>query len=629
MHEVTVSVLGRMAAQVNGVEVALGGPRQRAVLASVLLASPRSVSMSRIVEDVWDGEEPPSLTTVHAYIAELRRALEPGRKARQAATVLVTEGSGYALRLPPDALDSTVFARLAADGAKALRDGGPVRADELLREALGTWRGPAFADFPDAGFVASEVRRLELLRETALQDLYEAGLALGRHAELVGELTAYTDRHPMAERGWELLALALYRCGLQTDALSAIRRATALLADEFGLDVGPSLRRMETAILRQDPALEFLAQPAKGPQSNLPFPVTDFVGRVAQLRDVSSLLTRARLVTVTGPGGVGKTRLALEVCQSLRSPDGPWFVDLAGLRQPDLVAATVAEALGLPGVATPQRLAAVLGSRKLLLLLDNCEHLVDAVREMCLTVLSGCGEVRVLATSRESLGITGEAVFELGPMGDDGAELFTRRAAAVQPHWQPEPADRPLIERICADLDGIPLAIELAAAQLRVLSLDQIAGSIDDRFGVATAHDLADTIAWSYDLLSPAERELFGRLSAFAGGFDLDAVSMVAGGAEPVLPALSGLVRKSLLQVEHATTPRRYRMLVMVRAFAAGTLSEVDSRRAVARHLRWVTEWAEAADADLRGPQAPALLARLTRDHAETRAALATALFAG
>ncbi|MBV1850095.1 BTAD domain-containing putative transcriptional regulator [Catellatospora tritici] len=637
MSAVLINVLGAMSATVDGVESPLGGPRQRAVLASLILARPRAVSAARIVEDVWDGEATPSPTTLHAYVAELRRALEPGRAARAAARVLVTEGTGYALRLPPDAVDADRFARLTAEGAELLRRGDAEAAHRTLTEALALWRGPAFADLDDHDFVATAVRRLERLRDTATIDLLEAGLALGRHGELVPELTALTEQQPLAERAWQLLALALYRGGRQADALDAIRQAADLLGD-LGLDTGAALRELEVAILRQDPTLDLPVSTPETLTHNLPCSLTDLVGRRDELGTLADQLERARLVTVTGAGGIGKTRLALHAAAQRAIQDGPWLVELAGLAQPELVVAEIATTLKVAGAADATRLAAVLGARRTLLVLDNCEHLVDAVRDVVATLLRRCPNLRVLTTSRESLGLAGEVVVELGPMAADGeaAELFLSRAQALLPGWVPAPADLARIGEICRELDGVPLAIELAAAQCRVLSLDQIAGSLGDRSDLtdderpARHRDLAGAISWSFELLPVPERLLFGRLSVFAGGFDLDAAAAVAGRRPAaLLPEVSALVRKSLLATEPGTAPRRYRLLTPVRTFAGRTVPEPDARALRRRHRGWVLDWAESAASALRGPQAHLLLARIGTDQPETRAALSSALLDG
>ncbi|WP_027345185.1 BTAD domain-containing putative transcriptional regulator [Hamadaea tsunoensis] len=623
MSTLDIRVLGALSLRVDGVEMPLGGPRQRAVLACLLVARPRSVSVGRIVEDVWDGEVAPSPTTLHAYIAELRRVVEPGRRARGAAQVLTTEGAGYALRVPPSSVDASEFVRLAGAGANLLRDGDAQGALAALEDALALWRGPAFADLGEYAFLAAEIRRLDQLREAVRLDRFEALLGLGRPDHVLGELAAYVHDHPLSERGRELYALALYRSGRQTEALDSVREAVELLADSFGLDAGPSLRALETAILRQDSDLDVREGTPKG-TGDLPHPLASFVGREGELADLARALENHRLVTVTGAAGLGKTRLAVEAAHRMESyADGPWFVELADIGRPDLVAAQVAAAVGVPVDGWE-----LLARRETLIVLDNCEHLVDAVRGLCAKLLARCPGLKILATSRESLGLAGEFVLDVPPMAADGVRLFLDRAAP----WMIED-DRELVERICAGVDGVPLAIELAAAQCRVLSLAQIAAALPAGPGADPAkparhRDLDRAIAWSHDLLDPAERELFGRLSVFAGRFDYDAAGAVTGTPDLIGP-LAALVRKSLLRVEPGTSPRRYRMLVALRTFAAATLDPPAAAALAARHRHWVVDWVEAAEGGLRTFDAYAVIRRLEADQPEIRAALESALLDG
>ncbi|MFG1967577.1 BTAD domain-containing putative transcriptional regulator [Nonomuraea sp. NPDC049028] len=646
-------MLGPLRAELAGRAVGLGGLRQRAILAVLLIAGGRMVSAERITSQVWEGSPPSSPTTLHAYISQLRRALEPERPAGAPARLLVREGTGYALRTDLSAIDAERFADLAAAGRRALDGGRPGPAVEVLTEALELWRGPAYADFDGAGFAFTEAARLEDLRAAAYEDRLAATINLGRHAAAVGELEALVAEQPLRERGWELLVLALYRSGRQADAMAALRTARRRLADELGIDPGPALCDLESAVLAQDPRLDPPParsaggaapvvpdnRPATAPVGNLPFALTSLLGRTDDIAAVERLLTEYRLVTLTGPGGVGKTRLALETARARTdSTDGPWLVELAGLTSPELLPATIGTAVGIPGASSAEDLSAVLAGRRLLLVLDNCEHLLDAVTTLTGVLLSRCGGLRVLATSREALGVEGEAVYEVRPLDPDGdgAELFRERAAALST-WSPDVDDLDRIPGLCAGLDGIPLAIELAAAQCRMLSIGQIADALENRFGIlvggpvdlpARHRALESTIAWSHRLLEPEERRLFHRLSVFAAGFDLDAAGVV-GGQTPVLPPLSALVRKSLVGVEPGTAPRRYRLLETLRQYALRELDLDDLARTQQRHRAWVLAQAESAERGLHGPQAAVLLGRLTREQPEFRAAFASALAAG
>ncbi|MFE1285800.1 BTAD domain-containing putative transcriptional regulator [Streptomyces sp. NPDC058751] len=659
--DVRFGVLGALRAEADGREIALGGPRQRSVLATLLIARGAVVSAERIVSQVWEGARTPSPTTLHAYVSELRRALEPRRAARTPAGLLVREGPGYALRIDPAAVDSERFADLAARGRLALDAGEPGTAQELLGRALALWRGPAYADLAAAGFAAPEAARLEELRAAAREDRLAAAVGSGQHRAAVADLETLVTDEPLRERGWELLVLALYRSGRQADALASLRAVRARLADELGIDPGPALRDLESAVLAQDPRLEPPAAPLRSgaapspgpaertggtgitravePAGNLPFALSRFVGRTADMSRVGELLREHRLVTLTGPGGVGKTRLALETARCRGDGDGPWLVELAQLTSPELLVATVADAVGVPGTGSADQLAAVLTDCELLLVLDNCEHLLAPVASLVASLLARCGGLRVLATSREVLGVDGEAVYEVVPLdpAGDGRELFLSRAATALPAWSPGPRELDRVTGVCAALDGIPLAIELAAAQCRVLSVDQIADALHDRFevlvgGLADAPErhrtIEATVAWSHRLLDAPERRLFHRLAVFAAGFDIDAAAAV-GGLTPVLPPLSALVRKSLLAVEPGTAPRRYRMLETLRQYALREIDPGDLAEAGECHRAWALARAERTERLLHGPRAAAELAGLSRDQPEFRAAFASALTAG
>lgn len=652
---VRLSVLGPVRAERDGHRIGLGGARQRAVLAVLLVARGRMVPAERIMSEVWQGS-PPSATTLHAYVSGLRRALEPGREARAPSRLLVREGPGYALRPGPGAVDADRFTSLAVRGRRALDDGAPEAAYELLGHALDLWHGPAYADLTGLPCTAAEAARLEDLRATAHEDRLAAAVMTGRHAAAVGELRAQVEQHPLRERCWELLTLALYRSGRRTDALNALRTVRLRLADELGIDPGPALRDLESAVLTRDPRLEppaapvrsgpaatgdGAARPAQAPErgGNLPFALSGFVGRAAGITAVGELLEHYRLVTLTGPGGVGKTRLALETARRRRDDDGPWLVELARLTSPELLPATVADAVGVPGIGSAGQLADVLAGCELLLVPDNCEHLLEPVAALAGLLLARCGGLRVLATSREALGVDGEASYEVPPLdpAGDGRELFLKRAATALPAWSPDPADLDRITGVCADLDGIPLAIELAAAQCRVLSVGQIADALHDRFEVLVGgpvgaperhRTIEETVAWSHRLLDTPERRLFHRLGVFAAGFDIEAAAAV-GGRTPVLPPLSGLVRKSLVAVEPGSAPRRYRMLETLRQFALRELGPGELAGARDRHREWALARAENAERLLHGSQAAETLRGLSRDQPEFRAAFATALAAG
>ena len=503
--------------------------------------------------------------------------------------------------------------------AEARLEADPAGAAARLREALALWRGPALADFAYESFASAEAGRLEELRLRALEQRIEADLALGRSGELVGELEALVSEHPLREGFWRQLMLALYRSGRQGEALRTYRRAAEHLAEELGLEPGVALQRLEQSILIQDAALDVaVSAGARGPAGGdpvvtaLPTPLTSFVGREHEVAAVSELMAHARLVTLTGAGGSGKTRLALETSTRMAPDlDGVWLVELASLIDPTLVPQAVASALGLR--EDPERTPAAviieaLSERDTLVVVDNCEHVLGAAAELCATLLSSCPRLRILTTSREPLDIGGEVAWPVPtlptPAGVpatvdvllrfDAARLFVERAAATSPGYTPGMDDIAHIAGICARLDGIPLAIELAAARLRTLSLAQVAARLDDRFrllaggrrDVLPRHQtLRAAVEWSYDLLDESERTVFDRASRFAAPFLLEAAEAVCAGgdveAAKVIDLISSLVNKSLvINLTGGDGAPRYRMLESLRSFG---LERLDARRQAGR----------------------------------------------
>jgi predicted ATPase len=459
---------------------------------------------------------------------------------------------------------------------------------------------------------------------------------------VVGRAQEHTARHPLRERGWELLALALYRSGRQSDALAALRTVRGVLAEELGLDPGPGLVAVEETVRSQAAVPSSAPPPPPGPPTRLPTPLTDLIGRERLVDSVGAALRTTRLLTLTGPGGVGKTRLAVEVARRRQDVDGPWFVELAALSDPALLAATVADVLGLPGIPDADRLAAVLGARSGLLVLDNAEHLVDAVAALVATVLPRCPALTVLVTSREVLDVDGETTVDVPPLdpAGDAVELFTRRAHAAAPDWHPGPGDLDVVRRIAAELDGLPLALELAAARVRVLSVGQLAAGLADRFTLlrgrrgAPAHQrgLEDTVEWSYRSLDAREAELFRRLGVFPDGFDLQGAAAVAGVPGPdsaVVELVGSLVRRSLVTTVPGPGPRRYRLLETLRSFATAHSEDDELAETRSRHRRHVLQWCTAAARRARGPEAPRALDELRRGRPDQRTALASAAAAG
>jgi predicted ATPase/DNA-binding SARP family transcriptional activator len=589
---VEFGILGPVQAVRDGQELGLGGPKPRAVLALLLVAAGRVVPAERLVEELW-GDSAPSAAagTLRAHVSRLRTLLRPD-------AALIARGGGYALAAEPGQLDAGRFERLLGAGREALERGEAAAAAGRFREALGLWRGRALADVTDVEPLAREGARLEELRLLAVEGRVEADLALGLAAEVAGELEGLVAEHPVRERLWRLLVLALYRSGRQADALAAYQRARAMLAEELGIEPGEELRQLEQAVLRQE--VPAVPSPAR---HNLPARLTSFVGRERELAAVGGLLGGARLVTLTGAGGAGKTRLAVEFAAGAvdRFGDGVWLAGLAGLADPGLVPSLVMQALGVRQSGEVPAIEALrwrLRSAELLLVLDNCEHLLGGCADLAAALLGSCPGLRVLATSREPLGIPGEAVYLVPPLpvppetadpqalaGAPAVRLFLARAASARAGAGLQAAPVAVMARICRELDGLPLAIELAAARASVLSAEEIAAHLADKFRfLAHRQPVADlrhqtltaAIGWSYELLSAEERRAFRGLSVFAGGFGLAAMATVCCGGDQAaaLDLVDQLAGKSLLVAEPAAGGSRYRLLETIRQYAAGRLAE-------------------------------------------------------
>jgi predicted ATPase/DNA-binding SARP family transcriptional activator len=596
-----VRLLGPVQVVRSGCEIALGGPRPRAVLALLVLETGRVAPAGRLAEEVWRGSPPAGAAkTLRSYVSRLRALLSPD-------AALAARGGGYVLGLDPVLVDAVRFEQLAGAGQAALSGGEAAAAAGRFRQALGLWRGAALADVCVVERLAREAARLEELRLAAVEGRIEADIALGLHAEVTGELEGLVREYPLRERLWRMLVLALYRAERQADALAAYRRARDMLAAELGLEPGEDLRRLEQAVLRQD--VPAAPSPAR---HNLPAPLTSFLGREQDLAKLEELLGEARLATLTGTGGTGKTRLALETGARVagRFPDGVWLAELAGIADPELVAAQVMGALGVRQQGDMPVLEALiwrLRSAELLLILDNCEHLLNACAGLAIALLRAAPGLRVLATSREPLGIPGEATYpvrplDLPPQTADAREagqaaavrLFLDRGSAARGGTAGGVAPVAVAERICRKLDGLPLAIELAAARLGTLSAAEIEAHLADRFRfLAYRRPVADprhqalraAMDWSYDLLSAEERRVLGELSVFAGSFGLAQAAEVCGGGDQVnaWEVIDRLAGKSLVAAEPAEDGTRYRLLDTVRHYAAGRLAEAGGTEAAPR----------------------------------------------
>ncbi|MBM7785081.1 BTAD domain-containing putative transcriptional regulator [Tenggerimyces flavus] len=631
-----IDVLGPLAVRdEEGRPVEVGGTRLRALLVLLALQPGRLVTTEALIDGLW-GDDPPGGATnaLQSLVSRLRRAGIP----------VESKPAGYLLPIMPDDVDACRFEALVAAG----------RYDDAERE----WRGEALADVLDAPFATAVATRLEDRR-----------LDVAEHRALdLGELERLAAKHPLRETLHAKLVKALSAAGRQADALAAYERIRRALADELGVDPSPALAAVHLAVLRHDPSV---APPTPAlTRTNLRASLTSFVGRETELERVGALLDETRLVTVFGPGGAGKTRFATELAgrRQADSPDGSWLVELApvtneddllqavlsamGIREAVLLESSTLEPRPLKARAEVARLVDAFATKRALLILDNCEHLVTAAARLAETLLASCPQLRILATSREPLTILGENVYPLPPLswpttssdptealGHSAVRLFVDRAVAVRPDFALDEANLKAVLEICARLDGMPLAIELAAARLRSLAPAQIAARLDDRFRLLTGgsrtalprhQTLRAVVEWSWDLLDEPERVLARRLSVFPAGATLESAELVcAAPDQDVLPILAALVDKAILvgTTDTGSEEMRYRMLETIRAYGAEQLAEAGELADVrGRHAVYFGDLIETADAHLRTREQLTWLARVRRDYGNVVAALRWAL---
>jgi predicted ATPase/DNA-binding SARP family transcriptional activator len=646
MGAVQFRVLGPLEATRDDRQLQLGGRRPRAVLAALLLEGGRHVGTDALVEAVW-GEDAPATAVkgVQKYVSFLHRQLD-------APELIVSRPGGYGIAT--DAVDCRRFERLVDEAEAA---GGADEVATRLAEALALWRGEPYPDLGDLPAARAERRRLEERRLAAVEALVEARLALGQHHGLVGWLEQLVAAHPLHERLWGQLMVALYRSGRQADALAAFRRLRATLVEQLGVEPAPELQRLHEQVLGQhhelEPAGSRAYGVAAGEAGNLPRQLTSFVGRATELADLAALTDAHRAVTLTGAAGAGKTRLALEVAEHVRDRhrDGAWLVELAALVAPEQVPLAAAGALGLgeqPGRAMLEVLADHLHGRRLLLVLDNAEHLPDGAAELVDRLLRGAPGLHVLATSRQPLGVEGEVTYEVPPLpvppadteagvdAYDAVRLLTERARAADPRFAVAAGTAGSLARICRRLDGLPLALELAAARLRTFDPQRLASLLDDRFTLlesttrrapARHQTLRAAIGWSYDLLTADEQALFRRLSVFDGGFTLEAAEQVCTSAPlrpgAILTGLPALVDRSLVVADRRPDGgTRYRLLETLREYARERLPAAEAAELHGRHLRFLLDLAEQAALELRSPRQRQWLALLDGERDNLRAAL-------
>jgi predicted ATPase/DNA-binding SARP family transcriptional activator len=595
----------------NGSVLALGRGRRRALLGMLLLRANEVVAQDALVDALW-GESPPptALTALHGQVSRLRRLLGDDR--------LQTRPPGYLLRVDHEELDLHRFQRLLAQ--------------ERYEEALALWRGPPLSDLAFESFAQGEIARLEELRLAALERRFERELAEGRHVDVAGRLAAALREHPLRERFTAQLMLALYRAGRQADALEAFQQARGRLVEELGLEPGEELKVLQRRILEHDAALDRAAPARRGRRRTcLPASPSSFVGRGRELEHLRELLHRpgARLLTLTGAGGTGKTRLALEIARRVeeRFADGACFVPLAAVGDGELVAPAIAQALNLrpaPGQPVAEALTGFVRERDLLLILDNFEHLLDATPVVS-ELLAAAPQLTVLATSRTHLNLYGENEYAVPPLllKTEAIALFADRARAARAGFALTEANSEAVSGICARLDGLPLAIELAAARVRTLEPGEILARLERRLELLTGgprdvharqRTLRDTLRWSYDLLPAPEQRLFARLGVFAGGWSAHAATVVCDDDR-----LAPLAEQNLIRVDG----ERFSMLETIRELALEELAAAgEEQRIRGRHASWLLGVADTGGPNRRGSARAAWLEQMAEERENLYAAL-------
>jgi predicted ATPase/DNA-binding SARP family transcriptional activator/tetratricopeptide (TPR) repeat protein len=633
----SISVLGPVELRRLGERIPVPAGKPTEVLIRLALDAGVMVRTDRLIADLWGAvADTTARNTLQTKVSRLRRALG-------GAAVVSGGRSGYTLEVEPAAVDAIEVLRLAEATKDLLNAGAAESALETCTRALAMFRGEALCDAGEGDWLVPHRVRLEEARLGLGEDQLAVRLRLGATGEVIGELEALVALHPLREALWAQLITALYRDGRQADALEAYRRVRGRLAEELGVDPGAELQALEQQVLLQDPVLRAagtarIETDFRRPDGNISTLSSELVGRDADLRELADLVTGHRLVTLVGPAGVGKTRLAIEVARGSRLADGAWLVRLENARTPASIPLALGEALTMSG-ATEAMVIDRLRASELLVILDNCEHLLDSVAALSVALLDSAPQLRVLVTSQVPLGIDGERVYPLAPLPlAASVTLFAQRAAERRRSFVLDPDAATAIEEVCRTLDGLPLAIELAAARTKALSVQEIARRLDDRFGLLSDptsrrperhRALGAAIAWSYDLLFPDEQRGLWALACFAGGAPVAAAEHVMAAlgvpAASAVDVVGRLADRSLVAVDVGDAGAvRYRLLDSVRAFAIGRLDQAGlAEVACAAHAAWFATAASVAVVEQRGPGQGRHLAVVRVERANIDAALA------
>lgn len=643
-----VRTLGPLEVMVEGRPVEVGSPSMRLLLALLLANAGRVVSLDRLAEDMWEGNPPPTARhTLQGYVYRLRRALG------QEGWRLVTRHPGYSLKVTAEETDAGRFERMWRRGRTLSAEGRFAEAADVLAEGLSLFRGEVLADVPEVAALTPERTRLAEIRLAALEDRIESELAAGRAAEVAAELETLVEEYPYREKMWGQLMVALYRCGRQADALRAYQRVRDVLGSELGIEPSPWLSGLEEQILIQGEAIADSVVELTVP-SNLPLPRTPLLGREREVADLMGILGLHRLVTVVGAPGCGKTRLAVETADRVRQifPHGVFYVSLAELEETPLVASAVATSLGVWAPDRPSEEAVVdhLRTRRVLLVLDNFEHILEGA-PIVGRLLDAAPRLAVLVTSRSPLRVTGEREYPLDALpvpsaaevesSTDASEfpalmLFAERAAAVRPGFELTKDNARLVRDVVGLVDGVPLALELAASRLKGMTLAELCARLGEGIellvrgtvdGPVRHRTVSEAIGWSYDLLDPPAQELFRCLGVFRGSFDPESVGAVAGRSTPeVTDPLFALVETSLVNGPPVDGPARYGLLETVRHFARHRLElSGELETAAVRHVAHYAALVEEAEPRLTQVGQAVWLDRLEQERPNLFAAMRSA----